>query len=100
MSNIVILGAGSMGTAFSIPCSDRNHKVTIVGTYLENKFIDIINKKKFHPVLNCKIPKNVNFVKFNRLPDAVNNKTKLIVVAVVSKGIEWAALELSKVLNS
>ena len=36
MSNIVILGAGSMGTAFSIPCSDKNHKVTIVGTYLEN----------------------------------------------------------------
>ena len=99
MSNIIILGAGSMGTALSIPCSDRNHKVTIVGTYLENKFIDFINKKKFHPVLNCKIPKNVNFVKFNRLADAVNSKTKLIVVAVVSKGIEWAALELSKVLK-
>ena len=44
MSNIIILGAGSKGTAFSIPCSDRNHKVTIVGTYLENKFIDIQNK--------------------------------------------------------
>ena len=100
MSNIVILGAGSMGTAFSIPCSDRNHKVTIVGTYLENQFIDIINKRKFHPVLNCKIPANVNFVKFDQLSSVVNNKTKLIVVAVVSKGIEWAALELSKVLKS
>ncbi len=99
MSNIVILGAGSMGTAFSIPCSDRNHRVTIVGTFLENKFIDFINKSKFHPVLKCKIPRNVNFVKFDQLNNSVNNKTKLIVIAVLSKGIEWAALELSKVLK-
>ena len=36
MANILILGAGSMGTAFSIPCSDNNHQVSIVGTLLEN----------------------------------------------------------------
>ena len=32
MANILILGAGSMGTAFSFPCSDNNHSVSIVGT--------------------------------------------------------------------
>ena len=31
-----------MGTAFSVPCSDNNHQVTIVGTHLENDFIDQI----------------------------------------------------------
>ncbi len=98
MSNVVILGAGSMGTAFSIPCSDRKHKVSVVGTHLENNFIDLINTKKIHPVLNCKISKNVNFFKFNKLNKVVNKKTDLIVVAVVSKGIAWAATELSKVL--
>ena len=40
MSNILIIGAGSMGTAFSFPCSDRNHNVTILGTKLENDFIE------------------------------------------------------------
>ena len=46
MANILIIGAGSMGTAFSFPCSDNNHSVSIVGTYLENEFIDQINSKK------------------------------------------------------
>ena len=40
MSKILILGAGSMGTAFSFPCSDNNHSVSVVGTHLENNFID------------------------------------------------------------
>ena len=63
MANILILGAGSMGTAFSFPCSDNNHSVSIVGTHLENNFIDIINKENKHPFLNCDIPKNVSFYK-------------------------------------
>ena len=42
MSNILIIGAGSMGTAFSIPCIDNNHNVSIIGTHLENDFIDQI----------------------------------------------------------
>ena len=36
MANILIIGAGSMGTAFSFPCSDNNHDVTILGSHLEN----------------------------------------------------------------
>ena len=100
MSNILILGAGTMGTAFSIPCSDKNHSVTIVGTYLENDFIDLINLKKIHPSLQCNVPKNVKFVKFNKLGEEINKKIDLIVVAVISKGIEWISTELSKVLKS
>jgi len=42
MANILILGSGSMGTAFSFPCSDNKHSVSIVGTHLENDFIDQI----------------------------------------------------------
>ena len=49
MANKQILGAGSMGTAFSFPCSDNNHVVSIIGTYLENDFIDqIILKTNIH----------------------------------------------------
>ena len=49
MANILILGAGSMGTAFAFPCSDNNHAVSIIGTHLENDFIDQINFKNFTP---------------------------------------------------
>ena len=99
MSNILILGAGSMGTAFSFPCSDNNHSVTVIGTHLEDNFIDEINNKKTHPVLGCKIPKNVSFLKFENLSSAAVKDVNLIVVAVISQGVEWAAIELSKVLK-
>ena len=100
MAKILILGAGAIGTAFSFPCSDKNHSVAIIGTYLENNFIDQINSKdKTHPILQCIVPKNVRFLKFEKLGEEINNKIDLIVVAVSSKGIEWASVELSKVLK-
>ena len=100
MANIVILGAGSMGTAFSFPCSDKTHSVNIIGTHLENNFIDKINSKRIHPSLGCLVPKNVKFLKFNKLGEEINKKVDLIVVAVISKGIEWSSTELSKVLKN
>ena len=100
MANILILGAGSMGTAFSIPCSDNNHQVSIVGTLLENEFIDKINLTRKHPALNCDIPSKVNFFKFEKLSEELKKKVDLIVIAVSSKGIEWVSNELSKVLRS
>jgi len=99
MANILILGAGSMGTAFSFPCSDNNHTVSVVGTHLENDFIDEINLKKKHPTLNCDLPKSVKFLKFEKLKEEINQKVDLIVVAVISKGIEWASIELSRVIK-
>ncbi len=100
MASILILGGGSMGTAFSFPCSDNNHAVSIIGTHLENDFIDQINSRKKHPALNCDVPKSVKFSKFEKLGEEINKKVDLVVVAVTSKGIEWASIELSKVLKS
>ena len=65
MSKIVIIGAGAMGSAFALPCLDNNHDINIVGTHLENDFIDQLKKNNnFHPGLNVKIPQKVNIFKF------------------------------------
>ena len=88
-----------MGTAFAFPCSDNKHNVSVIGTHLENEFIDLININKKHPALDCEIPKNVKFCKFRDLKDEINKKVDLIVIAIVSKGIEWVSIELSKVLK-
>ena len=87
-----------MGTAFSFPCSDNNHSVSIVvGTHLENDFIDKINSKK-HPHLTLSYSKKtLIFLNLSNLMKRLNKKIDLIVVvAVISKGIEWASIELSK----
>ena len=49
MSKIVIIGAGAMGSAFALPCLDNNHDINIVGTHLENDFIDDLKKSSLFP---------------------------------------------------
>ena len=100
MTKIVILGAGAMGSAFSVPCIDRNHQVTIVGTHLEDQFIDNLNSnKKFHPILELNLSDNTNIIKYNNLEDELKKKPDLIVFGVNSKGIKWATEQISKFSN-
>ena len=97
MAKILILGAGSMSTAFSFPCIDNNHKVSIVGTHLEDNFIDIIkSNKNIHPILKSKIPNSVKLYKFRDFHNVFAD-SELIVIGVSSKGINWAAQQLSKI---
>ncbi len=46
MKKILIIGAGAMGSAFSIPCIENNNEVTIIGSVLENDFISSIKSNK------------------------------------------------------
>ena len=55
MSKILIIGAGAMGSAFTFPCIDNKHDVTLIGSPLENDQIDNLNKDSFHKNLNCKL---------------------------------------------
>ena len=97
MANILILGAGSIGTAFSFPCSDKNNSVTIIGTHLENNFIDQINSKRIHPVLKCNVPKNVQFLKFNKLSENNKEKAKEIVDEICKKLLTNVIIEDYKI---
>ena len=40
MKKILVLGAGAMGSAFTVPCLDNENTVSLIGTHLEDKFID------------------------------------------------------------
>ena len=89
-----------MSTAFAFPCSDNNHEVSIVGTHLEDNFIDIIkSNKNVHPVLKSRIPNNVKLYKFNSFHDLLK-KADLIVIGVSSKGILWASEQLTKIKSN
>ena len=98
MSKIVIIGAGAMGTAFAVPCIDNNHDTNIVGTHLENDFIDgVVKNKRLHPGLNINIPEGINLIKFENFDSTLNSNVELIVLGISSKGIEWVAEQLSRV---
>ena len=98
MSKIVVIGAGAMGTAFAFPCLDNNHDINIIGTHLEDNFIDsVLKNKRLHPGLNTFIPEGINLIKFEKFDSILTVKVDLIVLGISSKGIEWVADQLSRV---
>jgi|TARA_B110000211_G_C13998893_1_gene517503 glycerol-3-phosphate dehydrogenase (NAD(P)+) len=97
MSKIVIIGAGAMGSAFALPCLDNNHDTNIVGTHLENDFIDILKKNNYiHPGLNAKIPQEIKIFKFEKFNEILKSNVDMIVLGISSKGIEWVSDQLSE----
>ena len=101
MSKIVIIGAGAMGSAFALPCLDNNHDINIVGTHLENEFINnLVVNKNIHPGLNTKIPEGIKIFKFEKFENILKSNVDLIVLGISSKGIEWVSDQLSKVYKN
>ncbi len=100
MKKIIVLGAGAMGSAFTVPCIENNNDVTLIGTHLEDEAIQSINNNNnFHKVLNCNLPKELKIKNFNNFYEEMNKKPDLLVIGVSSKGIEWAGKEIAKNLN-
>ncbi len=98
MSKIVIIGAGAMGTAFALPCLDNKHDISIVGTHLENDFINDFKKNgNIHLGLKTKIPQKIKVLKFEKFSETLRSDIDLIVIGISSKGIEWVSKELSRI---
>ena len=94
MKKIIIIGAGAMGSAFTVPCVENNNRVTLVGTHLEDKLIEKLQKNRIHPALNSYIPKKVKLMKFENFKEEYKSNPDYIVLAVSSKGIEWVSNQL------
>ncbi len=98
MGKIIIIGAGAMGSAFALPCLDNNHDTNIVGTHLENEFIENLKKNNnLHPSLGIKIPNKIKIFKFDEFEELFKSKVELIVLGISSKGIEWVSEQLIKI---
>ncbi len=97
MKNIIIIGAGAMGSAFAVPCADNKNDVTIVGTHLENDLIEKIKSNdQIHPALKTKLSNKIKFEKFEKLQTILKNEPDIIVCGVSSIGIEWFVQQISK----
>ena len=97
MKEILIVGAGAMGAAFSIPLLDNGHSVSLTEPYNLKLLKKLSSKKKFHPSLNINLPKKLEINKFSS--EILNRKWDLIVIAVSSIGIDSIGKNLSKVKN-
>ena len=97
MKKIIIIGAGAMGSAFSVPCIENQNDVTLVGTHLENNLIEKIkSNKNIHPALNTKLPENLKVEKFDKLDSILKQDMDIMVAGVSSVGIEWFVDKISE----
>ena len=82
------------GSAFT-PCLDNNHDINIIGTHLENEFIDQL-KMIIYNWVKYQIAKEIKIFKLGKFDELLKSNVDLIVLGISSKGIEWVADQLSR----
>ena len=92
MKNILIIGGGTMGSAFTIPCIDNKNRVTITEPYSKIFIKNLSSKNKFHSALKINLSKKLKFRKFSS--DLLNEKFDLIVIALSLSGIDFIGKQL------
>ena len=92
MKNILIVGGGAMGSAFTIPCIDNKNSVTITEPYSKIFIKNLSSKNKFHSALKINLSKKLKFRKFSS--DLLNEKFDLIFIALSLSGIDFIGKQL------
>jgi glycerol-3-phosphate dehydrogenase (NAD(P)+) len=98
LADVVILGAGVMGSAMSVPLADNGHDVRLVGTHLDREIIDAIRATGVHPGLGRELPSAVRAHQLEEA-DAAFAEAEIVVSGVNSVGVEWAAQRFAELLR-
>ena len=97
MKKIIIIGAGAMGSAFSVPCLENGNEVTLIGTHLEDDLIKNVQlNNNLHPALNIELPAKLKVEKYEKLKSILEAGVDIIVAGVSSVGIEWFVKQIAK----
>jgi glycerol-3-phosphate dehydrogenase (NAD(P)+) len=98
LADVVILGAGVMGSAMAVPLADNGHGVRLVGTHLDREIIDAIRSTGVHPGLGRELPSAVRPYQLEEA-DAAFAYAEIVVSGVNSVGVEWAGERLAELLR-
>lgn len=90
MSRILVLGAGMMGAAITVPAAENAHSIELVGTEFDTDTIRSVEDTGWHPGLETQLAKHVEPFTLdscgqNRTPDP-----DLVIIAVTSAALPWA----------
>ncbi len=88
MKTIVIIGAGMMGSALSVPATDNGHRVRVVGTHLDRGIIDHARANHFHPAMQRKLPAQNEYYQIEDLETALAG-ADMVICGVSSFGVDW-----------
>lgn len=97
MANVLVLGAGVMGSAITVPLADAGHAVRLVGTHLDAEPIASLRQSRFHPRLRSHLPESVVPYTHDQLDEAMRG-VDFVILGVSSAGVDWAAGRLRATL--
>ena len=72
MKEILIIGGGAMGSAFTFPCIDNKNKVTITEPYNKVFIKNLSSNNKYHSSLKINLSSKVKYKKYTK--DLLKNK--------------------------
>lgn len=98
MEGIVVMGSGVMGSALGIHLGNNGHKVNIWGTQWDHEIIREMKETRRHPLHRVDLPENISLFYHNEMGQALED-TKLVIMAVISQGMEAISKEISPYLN-
>ena len=77
-----------MGTAMCWPLHDRGYEIHLVGTPLDNDFIQSIRQTRVHPKLEREIPPGIIPHSSEEIPQVLQS-ADLVINGVSSFGVDW-----------
>ncbi len=89
MAKVAVVGAGMMGSAMTMPLSDRGHEVRLVGTHLDEAIVASVQRSGVHPKLGLPLGRQVRAYSHLELDQALAD-VDFLVLGVSSAGIGWA----------
>ena len=96
MAKIVIIGAGVMGSALSVPASVNHNDVVLVGTPLDRDIINALKQNQRHPSLDEQLPNAIVPLQAEELNVNTLSEADAVIFGVSSAGVEWAIEHVSQ----
>jgi glycerol-3-phosphate dehydrogenase (NAD(P)+) len=90
MAEIVILGAGVMGAAMSLPAAHGGNRIGLVGTHLDEEIIRSVAGNGLHPKLGVTLPAAVKASQAADFANVMAARPDLLILGVSSAGVNWA----------
>jgi glycerol-3-phosphate dehydrogenase (NAD(P)+) len=100
MARIVILGAGVMGSAMTLPAAHAGNHITLVGTHLDEEIVASVTGTGRHPRLNVTLPAAVTACSWTEFAAAMSDGPALLVLGVSSAGVPWAIDRIAESVTS
>ena len=97
MAEILILGAGVMGSALGVPACDNGHRVRLAATPLDGDVLAALSRDRgAHPRLKAALPDVIEPVDAAVLTPGDAARADLVVIGVSSPGVGWAVETLAR----